>query len=89
MGKFMEAIGWIVFIVILAVVGTNVVYYTYKGVEATRAPGVVIPHVRVQPSTSATADSRIGTACVGQKSGKPGVWKIDAANGRLGCWVGQ
>jgi phosphotransferase system glucose/maltose/N-acetylglucosamine-specific IIC component len=53
MGKFMQAIGWIVFAVASVIFGVNVVYYTYKGVEATKMPGIILPHVLwVQPKTN-------------------------------------
>lgn len=30
-----------------------------------------------------------GASCVGQRTGKPGVWKMDTNVGQLGCWTGN
>ncbi len=54
--------------------------------SVTRAPCGTCAAPASQIASSAPA---VGSPCTGQVSGKPGVWKIDAANGRLGCWVGQ
>src|SRR5262249_43984872 len=33
------------------------------------------------------ATPTVGAPCIGKTSGKPGIWKTDATNGQLGCWV--
>lgn len=30
-----------------------------------------------------------GASCIGQRTGKPGVWKMDPNVGKLGCWTGN
>lgn len=44
-----------------------------------------------RPSASATRRTHaiVGAPCIGQITGKPGVWKVDGSNGKIGCWTGQ
>lgn len=84
MAKIAESLGWIIIILVVVVVGANLGYYTYKGIQSTASPGIIVPAVKFQAQQGPTV---AGASCIGAVTGKPGVWKF-APNGKLGCWVG-
>lgn len=56
----------------------------------------IAPASTSAPPAQKTADASTygagaveGASCTGQKTGKPGVWKMDPVVNRLGCWIGS